>query len=200
MSSVVDICNLALANIGCTEFITSIESTDGMSKEAMLCARFWPIVRDSLLRDAAPSFARKRSGLADTGETSDQWGYIYSYPSDCLRALYIESGTRKPTKGQKVEFEKGVSGSGNVIFTDMEDAELVYVCRVEDTELWDVSFTEAASWYLAARLSMPMSVSPALSQSVADMARRSLDLAVANDLNEGEEGPEPDCDLLTARQ
>jgi hypothetical protein len=48
MSSVIDICNLALSHIGQAADVSSIDPPEN-SIEAEYCARFYPMARDTLL-------------------------------------------------------------------------------------------------------------------------------------------------------
>jgi hypothetical protein len=73
-TSEVDICNLALANIGETAKVTSIDPVDG-SAQAALCARFYPLARDSLLEMGTWSFAVERKTLTPTTNTRTEWEY-----------------------------------------------------------------------------------------------------------------------------
>ncbi len=48
MASPVDISNLALSHIGAEALVSAIDPPDG-SREAGLCAQFWPLVRTEVL-------------------------------------------------------------------------------------------------------------------------------------------------------
>src|SRR5882724_10452051 len=96
------------------------------------------------------------------------WQYEYAYPSDCLAARYlipnpptigstsppILSGgvAQTPIWYPPIGFKFAVAidndASGNqikVILTDLEFAQLVYTARIDNPDLWDPHFQNAAS-------------------------------------------------------
>ena len=60
MSSEVAICNLALAHLGDSATVASIDPPEG-SAQSEHCARFYPIARDALLEMHAWKFATRRA-------------------------------------------------------------------------------------------------------------------------------------------
>lgn len=92
--SEVTICNLALSHLGDTANVQSIAPPDG-SVQAQLCARFYPVARNSLLEMANWGFATRRVKLAEVkNPTLDSngngpWKYAYALPSDVLNALAV---------------------------------------------------------------------------------------------------------------
>lgn len=106
MTSAIDVCNNALANIGARSSIASLTEN---SPESRACALQYDTVRTQLLRAAPWNFARKfitmslLKALPGTPENQtaavDQlwhttyppppWFYSYAYPSDCLLARYV---------------------------------------------------------------------------------------------------------------
>lgn len=98
MSSEVDICNLALGHLGDTANVTSINPPE-RSVQAQLCARFYPIARNTLLEMGSWGFATKRARLAalatnPTAQGTNDWGtwqYAYAQPSDCINAISVIS-------------------------------------------------------------------------------------------------------------
>ena len=71
MASEVDICNLALAHLGDSATVASINPPEG-SAQAEMCQRFYPIARDSLLEMHNWGFATRRKALAQLNNTSKQ--------------------------------------------------------------------------------------------------------------------------------
>ncbi|NBQ76422.1 MAG: hypothetical protein EBU14_13895, partial [Acetobacteraceae bacterium] len=59
MASEVDICNLALANLGDTATVASINPPEG-SAQSEHCSRFYPIARDTLLEMHNWNFSTRR--------------------------------------------------------------------------------------------------------------------------------------------
>lgn len=160
-SSEVDICNLALANIGETAKITSIDPPDG-SAQASLCARFYPIARDSLIEMGSWSFSIKRKSLTATTNTRTEWAYAYSVPSDVSGILTLTmegvlddlamNGVWSP---QKFVIELLPSGD-RILYTNVEDAQIRYIAKITDTTLFTNTFNVALSWHLASMLAGPL--------------------------------------------
>ena len=74
MASTVDICNLALAHLGDTATVASIDPPEG-SAQSEHCARFYPIARDSLLEMHAWNFSMRRINLAQLTNSWPEWQY-----------------------------------------------------------------------------------------------------------------------------
>lgn len=106
MTSAVDVCNNALANIGTRSSISSLTED---SPEARACVIQYNTVLENLLRAAHWGFARKNltasllKALPGTPENSTTptdslwhesypplgWLYSYAYPSDCLLVRWV---------------------------------------------------------------------------------------------------------------
>jgi hypothetical protein len=196
-STVVQICNMALMRIGVSSLISSLSEA---SNEARACNVFYEQMRDYALRDYPWNFATKRVVLADAGTPPDNWGFKYTYPSDCLRTKHIiTKGLRTPRNDQRIPFEIGNEGGQRVIYTNQDEAELMYTARVEDPTLFDPMFTSALAYLLASEIAMPLSVQP----KVADQARSAYNMvassAAAASMNEGTEPPVPESELISIR-
>ena len=156
MASVVDICNLALANLGHNAEVTAIVPPDG-SQEAAYCNRFYPIARNSALEMSEWGFATKRVTLASLGSPPTGWLYRYAFPSNVIRPLRIyETGTDPLTKPQGEPYEIESDDDGTVVLTNVEDAEMQYISIVTDTTKYTPSFTQAVAWMLASYLAGPL--------------------------------------------
>lgn len=195
MSSEVEICNLALGYVGVAR---EIDALDEGSTEADQCRRFYAPTRDEVLRRYAWPFASKVQALALIAENpNDDWAFSYRYPTDCLRALRLVTGTRAETAPPP--FELGHDAAGKVIYTDQADAVLKYTRRIEDPELFDPAFVEAVAWRLGGKLAIPLS----RSEKERDYAfkRYQYEIAVAESLagNEGQSDPAPDAESIRAR-
>lgn len=170
MASEVDICNLALAHLGDTATVTSLDPPEG-SAQAEHCARFYPIARDSLLEMHTWGFATRRVTLALLGSGWPEWDYSYMQPSDALNIIAILppdasddysqglSNVPNAAGGSYVPqaFSCETDGSGNdVILTDQADAVLRYTNIVTDTTKFSPLFVMTLSWQLASMLAGPM--------------------------------------------
>lgn len=153
----IDICNMALANLGVSEQIDSITSFEDTDVAAKLCARFYPRVRDALLERRNWSFALKRAELVELQDTATTaWNYCYAQPTDLLRLLgvHLENDTDDLCPREAVQ--EVVAGT-KAILTDVPPGAWVrYTARVTDTTQFSPLFIECASWFLAERLAGPM--------------------------------------------
>lgn len=159
----VDICNLALANIGDLARVTSIDPPDG-SQQAALCARFYPVARDEVLEMRRWSFAtwRRTPVAVDTDVT--EWRYAFLVPADAITVFavraadattdFFPSSSDRPTSEP---FITEVDSSGrSVIRTNVEDVVIHYTRRVTDTRRYSSSFRTSLAWALAAKLAGPL--------------------------------------------
>lgn len=211
--SVVDICNMALARIGHSETIASL---DERSKAAQSCTLFYDAARDFVLRDGVWNFATRAVQLAEVADaTFPGWRYVYRYPTDCLQARQIttSAGTRltwyetDPTRSDRllrwlpprIPFEVSSDDAGRLILTDLEEAYLVYTARITDPNLFDSMFVSALSWYLAVELVMPLSVDERRAARAERNYALVLSQAEAANLNEAQPDPPAESPSITAR-
>lgn len=168
MASEVDICNLALAHLGDTATVTSLDPPEG-SAQAALCARFYPIARDALMEHHTWGFATKRIALAQLPSVTSEWDYAYAQPSDALNIIavlppasvddYSTGATSAVAGGQYVPQEYSVEvlmDGTDVILTDQADAMLRYTSVISDTSKFSPLFVVCLTWKLAAFLAGPI--------------------------------------------
>lgn len=180
-ASIVTICNQALDRIGHTEPIGAI--TDE-SAGAQACNRWYTQCRDEVLRAHRWPFANRIATLALVEEDpSDEWGYSYRLPADCLRARRFVSALGDSDPVQQ-DFELSSDVSGGLILCDVEDAQLVYTARVEDPALFAPDFVDALSWRLAAEVARPLARSMQVAADAAERYRLALGQAIATARNE----------------
>ena len=147
MASAVDICNLALAHLGDRANLSSL---------AEHCTRFYPVARDSLLEMHAWNFATRRAQLALLAEDIDTaWTYAYAAPTAVLTYAAVLAEGAKDEDGQPFVVETLSTGLA-VVYTDVENAVLLYVARVTDTTKFSPLFVDALSWLLASYLAGPV--------------------------------------------
>ena len=100
MASVVDICNVALNQLGATTILSLTED----SKNARLCNQRFTQVRDAVFRSHPWNCLQKRQELAaDT--IAPAWGFKFAYtlPADCLRLLRIlDYDSNYKVEGRKI--------------------------------------------------------------------------------------------------
>ena len=155
MSSVVEICNLALSHLGDSATIATIDPPEG-SAQAEHCARFYPIARDSLLEMHPWNFATRRVSLAALDIDLWSWAYAYAAPTSCLKIVSIlpnESGSDDET--QPYETESAEDGT-LIIRTDVESATCRYIYKVTDSARFPPLFVDALARLLASYMSGPV--------------------------------------------
>lgn len=199
MPSVIEICNLALSNIGNSR---SINNLNEQSKEAGACDLHYESCRDSVLADFDWNFATKRVALADTANPPPDWQYAYQYPTDCLRITEIMvPGHRYPTAAMRIQYEVGAdyAGTGKLIYTDQPSAWLKYVSRVADVNMFDAIFVEALAWRLAAAINMQLTGDASLGNNALSMYARVILSAGTHSMNESQEPAAPESEFTNAR-
>jgi len=177
MTSEVDISNLALAHLGDSATVTSLNPPEG-SSQAEHCSRFYPIARDSLLEQHDFKFnTRYAAGALLTEEPLIIWTYAYSMPSNAMRVIgvyapatqtdpsayvapgYVSLGAEPYGSGVPVPqpFDTATLADGStVIYTNQEDAVLQYTIRVTDSAKFSALFVDTLSWYLASYMAGPI--------------------------------------------
>lgn len=174
MASVVDICNLAVGHLGDDANITSIDPPDG-SIQAQHCARFYPVARDVVLERHEWRFNTRRKALALSAEDPPiGWAFAYALPSDCVKPIRVLSPTAAPDlfttsyngtpvisantdnlNNQDYIVEAAADGSP-ILFTNTEDASLVYSIGITDPTKFTPLMTIALSRLLASYMAGPL--------------------------------------------
>lgn len=196
-SSEVKICNMALGRVGVSSFIDALTES---SQEAAVCSQFYESSRDRALVEGRFNFATSRAVLADLGTPPTNWGYRYALPSDCINVHHlVVAGSRNPTAKNRIQFELAEEGGARVLYTDQEQAELVYTKRITNPNLFTPQFESALAWLLASEIAMPLSAQPSMMSNALKMYVREIGIAQAASLNESQEDAEPDCEFITGR-
>ena len=193
-----DICNIALLRVGHKTLIDDLEESN---QAARACKVLFTEARDSLLATAPWAFATQRADLAvveDAERTG--WEYAYALPADCITPINIYPGTRNPSADVQVPFKLEYSAtSGQLLLTDMEDAELLYVARVEEIPLYPPLFVEALAWKLASDLALVLPVKPQVGLAMQQGFERALTRAAAVEFRKGLEDQPPQASYIRAR-
>lgn len=144
------ICNSALLKIGAT----AISSLSDNNKKAILCNEHYDKIRKQLLRSHPWNFAKKRASLTEDGtEPLFEWSKQFLLPSDYLRAI-------------KLHEEEEFVIEGNRLLTNQDEALLLYIADIEDTTLFEASFSELLALNLAYELSYTLVQSNSLKQTL----------------------------------
>lgn len=164
MSSVTDICNLALAHLGDEANVVSITPPDG-TVQAQHCARFYPMARDAVLQAFPWTFATRRIALSSVvNPTSDDWRYAYALPNQFLRPLQamvpgvpaMNFGAGDTDTGSFPYLVESAEDGSLLLYTNQEMTSLRYTARVSDTTKFPPLVVIAISRLLAAWLAGPI--------------------------------------------
>lgn len=214
--SAVQICNMALARIGQT---IQIGSLDEKSKAAEVCTTFYEQSLADTIRDIKPRFALRAVPLASPeGATFPGWSFVYRYPANCLLAEMVvpETGLRNsmiwPRRGDgsflltqvsqlinEIPFDISSDVDGRLILTDLPEAWLIYYALPENTTAFDSMFTRAFAARLAWDIAMPMTKDPRIDRQARDAWREISSAAAAVNSNEPAEDPLPESPSILAR-
>lgn len=173
MASVVEMCNIALAQIRAG----SINSLTEASVQAQQCNLHYEIARDQVLSDADWGFNRKLVPLAELSTvTVFNWSHVWQHPSDCLfvnelvrnvkensptdsstvPSRVYDSGIRTLSQLAKVQYQLFTVEGNRVIASIEDDLRINYRCRITDPNLMSANFRMAVSALLGAYLAMPI--------------------------------------------
>ena len=165
----VTICNLALGMLGMPH-ITSPEETNN---NALLCRKFYPVLRDRVLRDHAWSFATtaKTPSVLDEEGFDPEFPVVCTIPNDAIRVLRLIPDLPYLRRGRQIH-------------TTARPEKIVYTRRVDDPSLFDETFVEALQYLLASELARSNTRDAQLAGSLrAEYERR---LAVARSIDSQE--------------
>lgn len=219
MSSVVEVCNMALSHIRAG----SINSLTEGSLQSQTCSLWYPKSRDRILADAPWQFAQSIKPLTmKSGVSVFGWAYIYQYPTDCLRIgrLVRNWSNVSATPGQSnvatrlddplslhVNFNQpidyrvmNVSGE-KVIVCNEPDLRIDYTSKTEDPNLFDTDFTIALSHLLASNISIAIvggELGRAFKSDNLSLYQSYISAALASNNNEQYHTPS-DSEFITVR-
>lgn len=151
MASIVELCNIALGHLGNKAQVVSVFPPDG-SVEAKLCNGRYATARDEMLGMFDWDFARNRQALALVTNNNPNWLYAYAIPSTCMvpRRVLPATVTANETESEKYSIE------GSVLYTNKEDAVLVFTMFFTDINKFTVGFRTALALQLAGHLAGPV--------------------------------------------
>lgn len=216
MTSVVDVCNLALGAIRAG----SINSIDEPSLQAQQCKLHYSLLRDQCLQDAPWGFSHVVEPLAVLSSTEYDlfnWVYTYQYPVDCLHinrlimnyeansstesARYYENNLPVPNLRNQIPYDTYIISGNRVLGANQSSLRASYRKRITDVNLFSVQFTLALSQLLAANIAIPIAGvtdGRAMKSDALGMYQGYINNAAAADLNERYE-PTPDSEFISIR-
>jgi hypothetical protein len=197
VSNKIELINLGLSQIR----VDPIESLTEQSAAAIHVNRIYDTVRDFVLADIDPKWARKQEALAVlSDEEVSGYDFVYSYPADCAKDIEIYNPA-KVNESDTLEYDLGISSTGNnpVILTNYEDAELIYVMKVTNTGVYDPFFIEALAMKIAAFSALPLTGDERLAIQMAQAYMGASNAAKAFTRNRGYKIPDASNSFTDAR-
>lgn len=184
MTTVVDICNLALANLGDEATVSSIDPPD-QSAQAQHCARFYPMALRVMLDAHYWGWATTRSSLnlLSAAPTSG-WLYAYAMPNNSINIIGIFlSGAIDDQKPQDYECESLPDGT-SVIYTNILNPICRYTLDISDPNKFQPAFVQALTWLLSSYLAGPVlkgAEGMKMAMQCLQIHRQALSVATASD-------------------
>jgi hypothetical protein len=186
MASTVDIANFALNNLGAS----NITSLDENSKAARVVNQRYESVRDTVFRAHPWNCLTSRASLAqETNSPAYGYAFQYSLPTDpfCLRVLEFSNGSLSYPQDNITNNSGGPVFviEGRKLLTDEGSAQIKYIGRVTDTQLYDASLIEALAARLSAEICYAITGSTSMVQIQTSLYESKITEARFNDATEG---------------
>lgn len=180
MASEIEICNLALSELGQGPILNLL---DPQNRPEQLCALHYPIVRDAVLAEAPWAFATQRFEL-DAVLPGPAWGSENRFiiPAGVLHVwrVYKDAALFRPFQAEDWVRE------GNAILCPRFDKIYIKaIMRITDTTTFNVLFTEAVYTRLAANMCIAITESTKLQGALWALYGEKIDLAKATETSQG---------------
>ena len=190
MATLVDICNMALAEIA-TGPITDLSDNAIEAREA---GRFaLPLLAEIALWSDW-SWAVTRALLTEiTNDRPAEWLHAYAVPDTCVRPLAIRrdepDATILPLAGAfpfplQDALPLAFLHEGGLIYSNVDSASLVFIATQADPTVLPPLVQRAFVLELAARLAVPVRKDVGLARQLAGAAELARDRAIAEDRNQ----------------
>lgn len=148
MSSRTEICNIALGHFGTAKPLSDFETDE--STAGVACRRYYEQALKQFLRAFPWPFAKRFRDLALVEQNpTDNWGYAYRYPSDCVMIRRIDSSLRNDSRQSRVTYEIASDNQGKLIYTNQENACVWYTKYTDTPSAYPEDFTFAFSYLIA---------------------------------------------------
>lgn len=200
MTSVVEICNLALGNCRAG----SINAINESSLQAQQCKLRYELLRDKCLKETNWNFSRKIISLAPVTDVVFTQPYSYRYPNDCLKIerlvgqyesvttdsstmYWNPSGYFNGIRYPEIPYEIYNIGDKKIIGSTMSDLRIDYTSKINDPNLFSTEFILAFSHLLASEIAIPIigiKDGRAIRSDSLQIYQTYLKSAVASDSNE----------------
>jgi hypothetical protein len=199
----VEVCNLALDNISVTNKIAALNAAG--TKEERACARWFALVRDSVLAEFPWPFA---SAVAEptqiTSEEHAVWTYLYTAPTSMLKArrIFLPGQLRNQSPPMPFATLLNEAGTAYIIGCDTDGILLEYTRKVDNNDklaLVPPAFIDALLWKLAARLVKPLSLDADLIKEAEAMYMAMVAKAFSSDTETYQRDQPEDAEWIKAR-
>ena len=170
MASEVDICNIALSNLG----ERPITARNDQNQRARACDNRFNDVRDLVLRSHVWNCALKREQLTSSA-TAPVWGYSVAYPKPAkmLRLISVK------------ENEYPFKIEGENIVTNSTSLNILYIEQVTDTAKYDALLIQAIALRLATEIAQDITGKTQLKEALMRKYREVMSEARSADAAEG---------------
>ncbi len=185
----VDICNIALSQLGGKYAITSL---DDDTVGARLCKANYAALRDAMLEELDWSFAKVQRDLSPSPEASLVNGHSrFALHPSTLRVIEVYADGVKSLDWQ-LEQRHIVTRAANVVTVGLE--------TTEDVAQFSQAFSQALAARLAAELCLPMTNSVEKASYMWKVANSKLNIARTNDGLQGSAITYPAGRVIKARR
>lgn len=201
MFSKTEISNVALSHLAIGKAIGDFDLDQ--TPEAKACRQMYDLALQTLLRQYPWKFANKTAELSleDTDPTPE-YSYQYAYPSDCLYAERIPTGSgAQDTLDTRIPAKIVRGPSGRSIYSNEAEASLEYRSLVDDPLYFPPDFVLALSYRLAALIASRVTdgTREGLKDIVQGMYGYSVQVAATANANEGAPQLPPESELARSR-
>ena len=189
MATAVDICNLALSQLGENGQVVALDPPDG-SEFADECSNYYPIALRKLFEEYDWSFVQTRAILNELADfDAEIYGYKHAYalPSDCVRVTMVSKVNdlegdkwhkHNSERPRNYEIQYSKTTDNRILLTDVEDAIIQYTVYKDAPAIFPTYFLEALVLGLAIYLVGPIKRSDPASQ-VAQNLRQAYEAALS---------------------
>lgn len=161
ITSPVDICNMALSHLGQRD-VQNIASPTSDSER--VCALWYDVTRQGLLREYVWRFAKARKTISRVGSGEFDWTSAYQLPNDFLRLLSI-NGEREVFQTQHYDVE----GRNLLLNGNNPSIDIRYVRDNTNVGEWDPLFKIMLSYKLAMAMAYKFTLKKGLTE---DLSKR----------------------------
>ena len=193
MTSPVEICNLALGQLG-AERISNIENPQTPTEQ--LCQLYYPIVRDALLESRDWTFLIKRATLDTPTAVVPDWCYgkAFQLPTDVYRVIDVRRNPQANTQNE-TEWQR----EGDKIVCNLDVIYVRYITRDVFSANYSGLFVMAFAMVLAAKMCIQITENNSMKQALLREAQAAIDEAAALDGMQGRHEQIRASSLINAR-